>query len=504
MDDIGNDGVGQCKWRDSTGYLRDGLLITRDNWAHYERIPTPFDQYPQIKSKYFYSFAIGHSLLVIKQANRYFRTSIDTICWKEIPLNIRDIAMDYESDEWVIITRENCLLRSTDLLTFDTVNTNGPCYLTTIKYADSQAIYGFAYNENMIQTQRGSIDYLYRISKDGITACDLNTEDLPLEPQRRYLKDGTEKQTLLAGNTRVGLASNKDLILYDNSEQKWYRHLKTPFSIEDIQICKGELAGNLLLSDGARQYLVALDTPIITPFRYERPLDDFLKSPVKSVNIVFKFFPCDGERYEEKVLYTLDGNTFFLKKCSLRNKQNGFAKEFPAEQLCKQLEAFNLRYDAPVKLEDIGFTQADYDSLQRFMFSNSRGAFNYFGDSVTVEHVLAILPQLNDSIWTDIIQSYWNGGCTSYSTIEITFQNKTGKSLVISNLDNACGYGYFPYKTPFQVQCGKKAFPCASIPFMQFISEIMPPSMAGHEFSHFSLLMKACRYVLWHREMFEF
>ena len=327
-------------------------------------------------------------------------------------------------------------------------------------------------------------------------------EDIPLVPRYHYLKGKIVKQELVDGNTRVALASDNDVILYDNKEQKWYRHLKTSFPIKDIQICMGELSGNLLLSDGARQYLVALDTPTITPFHYERPLDDFLKSPVKSVDIVYKFFPCDGKRYEERVLYNLNGNAFFVKKCSLRKKQNDFVKEFPAEWLYKQLEIFNLRYDAAVKKGDFGFTQADYDSLRRFMFSSSTGAFNYLDDSVTVEHVLGILPQLNDSAWTDIIQSYWNGGCTSSSTLEISFQNKAGKSLVISNLDNACGYGYFPYRTPFQVQCGDKVFPCANVPFMFFVSEIMPPVMVDNNFSHFNLLMKACRYVLRHREMF--
>ena len=37
---------------------------------------------------------------------------------------------------------------------------------------------------------------------------------------------------------------------------------------------------------------------------------------------------------------------------------------------------------------------------------------------------------------------------------------------------------------------------------MQSVSEIMPPSMVDRNFSHFNLLMKACRYVLMHREMY--
>ena len=349
---------------------------------------------------------------------------------------------------------------------------------------------------------QGIIDSLYCYTPDGLTACGFYREDIPLVPQYIFFNGKFVKQKLVAGNTWVALASDNDVILYDKKKKKWYRHLKTPFLIEDIQICKGELSGNLLLSDGARQYLVALDTPTITPFHYERPLDDFLKSPVKSVDIVYKFFPCDGKRYEERVLYNLNGNAFFVKKCSLRKHQNDFVKEFPAEWLYKQLETFNLRYDAPVKKGDFGFTQADYDSLRRFMFSSSTGALNYLGDSVTVERILGILPQLNDSVWTDIIHSYWSGRCTSSSTLEITFQNKAGKSLVISNRNDACGYGFFPYRTPFQVQCGDKVFPCASVPFMQSVSENMPPSMVDRNFSHFNLLMKACRYVLMHRELY--
>ena len=91
MDDNGYDGIRWYRWKDSAGVSRYGLLITRDNWAHYEKIPTPYDQHPEIKSKYFYPSIICHSRLVVKQGDRCFWTPIDTICWREIPLNIRDM-----------------------------------------------------------------------------------------------------------------------------------------------------------------------------------------------------------------------------------------------------------------------------------------------------------------------------------------------------------------------------------------------------------------------------
>ncbi|MBR6063132.1 MAG: hypothetical protein IKP54_03080 [Bacteroidales bacterium] len=506
MENNGLCGVGKRDMRDSSGKTRDEILITKDNWKHYEVVPTPCEQHPEIKQRsYFFEFAICRSILVVEQSDKYFWTSIDTICWREIPLDIRDFIVDRESNEWVIVTRGNSLLRSSDMLTFDTVNTGGPCYFAKIKYADRQSVYGMSYNAHKMRFLRSIIDTLYRFSTDGLNSCGLYTEEVALRPHREYSisqKDGSAEQKLVANNTRVALANADELIFYDKSEQKWYRHLKTAFPIKDVQVCIGELAGNLLLSDGARLYLVPMDTAVITPFRYERPLEDFLKSPVLSVNIVYKFFPCDGRRYEENVLYCLDGNSFVVKKLSLRKKQNDFVKNIPVQQLYKQLEALNVGYDASVKVADIGFTQADYDSLRRFLFSNSRGIFDYLGDSITVERILGVLPQLGDSVWTDIVKTYWDGGCTSYSTLEITFQNQKGKTLVISNTDNACGYGYFPYKTPFQVQCGGYTFPGTSLPFMQFVREIMPPAMVMLNFSHFSLLLKACRYVLWNREKF--
>lgn len=111
MDDNGHDGMGRLNWKDSEGISRESLMMTRDNWAHYEKIPTPYDQHPEIEKKYFfYSFAICRSNMLMEQADRYFWTSIDTICWREIPLNIRDFAVDRDNDEWVIVTRENQLL----------------------------------------------------------------------------------------------------------------------------------------------------------------------------------------------------------------------------------------------------------------------------------------------------------------------------------------------------------------------------------------------------------
>jgi len=74
--------------------------------------------------------------------------------------------------------------------------------------------------------------------------------------------------------------------------------------------------------------------------------------------------------------------------------------------------------------------------------------------------------------------------------------------LVVSHTDNSCRNGYYPYKTPFQVQCDGRSFPATSLPFMRFIGEITPTSMQDDSFSKFSLLMKAYRYIIWHREAF--
>jgi hypothetical protein len=508
MDDNGHDGMGRLNWKDSEGISRESLMMTRDNWAHYEKIPTPYDQHPEIKKNYFfYSYAICRSKMMMEQADRYFWTSIDSICWREIPLNIRDFAVDRDNDEWVIVTRENQLLRSADLVTFDTVNTNGPCYFTVVKHADNQAVYGYSYNDNRKSALQERIDSLYRISADGLTAYGLYTEDIPIKPNRYcYIRDknGDIKQELESGDLRVALDSPHDLILFDQHNQKWYRHLKTTFPIEDVQIGTGELNGNLLLSDGARQYLAKIDTPVVTPYRLERPLDEFLKSPIESIDIVYKFFPCDGQRYSERVLYHLKGNKFVINKLSLWRKGAKFSHTFTDKELRKELKALNTGYDASVKVSDIGFTQEDYDSLGRFIFPYARKMvdFSTWCDSATKERVLEVLPQLSDSIWTEIIQSYQDGSCTSASTFEVTFQNKAGKTLVVSHTDNSCNYGYYPYKTPFQIQCDDRSFPATNLPFMRFIGEITPTSMQDRSFSKFSLLMKAYRYVLWHREAF--
>lgn len=444
-------------------------------------------------------------MLVLEQGGRYFTTSIDAISWREIQLNIRDIVADRENNEWVIVTRENQLLRSADLLTFDTVNTNGPCFFTKIKHADRQAIYGFSYNEEQLRWNQGRLDSLYRISSGEMTACGLYTGQLPISPNMFHPVSGRNGKTegeIKANGTRVALESDHDLILYDRHNKQWYRHLKTTFPIWDVQVCSGKLAGNLLLSDGARMYLAKMDTPVVTPFRYEHPLDEFLKSPVTSVNLGLKGHSCDGH-FGQSVLYVLKDNTFEInKKSSLLKKDADFSQSFSAKRLREALNTLNNSYDSPVSVSDFGFTQDDYDSLRRFLFSGSSLTLSAYCDSITRERILEVLPQLGDSIWTDIIQSYQSGGCSTVGTLEITFQNAADKTLVVSCTDDACSYGHFPYMTPFQIQCGGYSFPGTSIPFMRFIGEIKAPSMFWHHFSNFSLLMKAFRHVLWHREEF--
>ena len=507
MDNDGLRGIATQKGKDHEGKTRDCLLVTRDNWVHYETIPTPVDQLPDIeRSNYVRFHKVCGSILVVEQADRYFWTFIDTIRWREIPLNIRDMAVDRESDEWVMVTRENLLLRSTDLRTFDTLNPDSPCLFKVIKHADRRGIYGFIYNDLSLRNSRDAIDSLYRFSTDGLTAYGLYTDEYEIAPCRFFpisqIKD-TEQWELKANGVRVGLESSHDVILYDHRNRKWYRHLRTPFPVRDMEICKDELAGNLLLSDGAHQYLVPVDTSMFTPFHYERPLDEFLKSPVTTIDIVLKGSSCDG-RSEQSLVYELKGSNFVVKTSSLSKKEPKFVHALPADQLSEQLNALNRDYDAPIRAADFGFTQEDYDSLRRFLFSKSGGFFNFdlFCDSVTNERIFGMLPHLDDSLWNDAIKSHWYGNCTSRSTLIITFRNRAGKSLIIHCTDDACGYGHFPYRTPFQVQCGRYIFPSASIPFMRFIGENLPPSMTWRNFSHFMALMKAYRYILWHRELF--
>ena len=137
------------------------------------------------------------------------------------------------------------------------------------------------------------------------------------------------------------------------------------------------------------------------------------------------------------------------------------------------------------------------------MFEDKYGDFTVLCDSATKERVLDLLPHLDDNAWNAVIKSGWPGTCTSFGNFEITIENEAGDTLVVSCVDDACRDGYFPYLTPFRVQCGKYDFPSTSLSFMRFVGEIMPPNMMyRYEFSNFSLLMKAYRYIIWHREAF--
>ena len=507
MDDNGHDGIGRLNWKDSEGISRESLMMTRDNWAHYEKIPTPFDQHPEIKKNYFfYSFAICQSKMVMEQADRYFWTSIDTIRWQEIPYNIRDFAVDRESEEWVLVTRDNILLRSADMLTFDTVNTHGPCLLTHIKYADKQAVYGYSYNEWQTWGYLKDIDSLYRFDTAGQTVCGLFSEDEPVTPSYNrnpivYNDRGRWELPSEEGNFTLG--SDRDLIRKDNHNNKWYRVLRTSFPIWDVQLCTDDLKGNLLISDGTRQYLVPIDNPTMTLFHYEGPLDDFLKSPVKSVKVAVMFHSCTNGNFDEYVLYKLDGNMFDAKKIAPRNKFTDFPDPFPAKTLQKHLAELNRCYDPEVRAADFNFSQADYDSLRRYVFEDKYADFTVLCNSATKERVLGLLPHLDDNTWNAVIKSGWPGTCTSFGNFEVTMENEAGDKLVVSCVDASCRHGYFPYLTPFRVQCGKYDFPSTSLSFMRFVGEIMPPNMMyRYEFSNFSLLMKAYRYVIWHREAF--
>lgn len=467
------------------------IFLTDDNWQTATKLKSPFDlgllpNDPDYSDTHINDLLYWRNFLLIEQNGCCFYTEVgDTARWRALPVATESFMEDTARNLLAITTKDGYLLLTADLRQFDTIG----------RFSDTDGGTLIAVRDNQYYVTNKS--HLFIVSRDGVRTHDFYT-DQPI-----HISEYRSKDKVGSNLFYIEGRSRRSLYHFDKKRNQWYR-IKTPLkTIADI-LPYQKSRDVVMLSDGYHNYLFDINKQTYTPFRYEHPLQDFLKHPIKSILITASSFGC-FHSIIEGIEYSRNGDFFVSQDNKLREEWNAedsiadkcfkeFSKTFPAAKLDSLLNNLDEHYDMGLSWKMFDITPSDIDSMRATIklmdnrIRNDKASLQWAGDTML---------QLSDSLLTAIVLPDYSGGCTTSNKLAICFTNSQNKKLVIRCEDSNCQIGSVPYMLPGRIDYDGKIFYVSHIPFMQFVSTLMPEKMiTRNKFTVHELLCKVARYLL--------
>lgn len=466
------------------------IFLTEDNWQTATKLKSPFDMgllpnNPEYSDTHINDLLYWRNFLLIKQNGCCFYTEIgNTARWRALPVATESFMEDTAHNLLAITTKNGYLLLTADLRQFDTI--------ARFSDTDGGNLIAVTVNKFYITTD----DHLFIVSQDRVRTCDFYT-DQPIHISE-YAKQKVGSHFFYKYDLDDGI-----LYHFDKKRNQWYR-IKTPLKIIADILPYPKSSDTVMLSDGYHNYLFDINKQTYTPFRYEHPLQDFLNYPIKSIRITASSQGCFHGIFES-IEYCRNGDQFVSQNNSAREGWNAkdpvadkcfkkFSKTFPAAMLDSLLNNLDEHYDMELSWKMFDITPADIDSMRATIklmdnrIRNDKASLQWAGDTML---------QLSDSLLTAIVLPDYSGGCTTSNELAICFTNSQNKKLVIRCEDSNCQTGSVPYMLPGKIVYDGKTFYISHIPFMQFVSTLMPEKMITRDkFTVHELLCKVAKYLL--------
>ena len=467
------------------------IFLTDDNWQTALKLKSPFDlgmlpNNPDYSDTHINDLLYWHDFLFIEQNGCCFYTEVgDTARWRPLPVATESFMEDTARNLLAITTKDGYLLQTADLRKFDTLR----------RFSDADGGELIAVKDNQYYVTNKS--HLFIVSRDGVRTHDFYT-DQPIHISEYRCKD-TVSGHLFYRDFRT-------LYHFDKKRNQWYR-IKTPLkTIADI-LPYPKNRNIVILSDGYHNYLFDINKQTYTPFRYEHPLSDFLKYPIDSIRITATSSGCFHGIFES-VEYSRNGNHFISQKNPVREGWNAedhkadkcfkkFSKTFPAAKMDSMLNNLDEHYDIGLSWTMFDITPADIDSMRATIGGPEFWTYRIRKDSASLQWAVDTLLQLSDSLLTAIVLPEYSGGCTTFNMLTICFTNSQNEKLTIRCEDDYCSTGTVPYMLPGKIVYDGKTFYISYVPFMEFVSTLMPEKMITRDkLTVHELLCKVARYLL--------
>lgn len=377
------------------GTHENQLYLTNDNWQTFRRLPTPKDQ---LGNKTYFSrprigcIRIWNNSAYVTQNDKMFCTSLaSTPEWNPVPMTQCEV--DQEEAALWYITDSGRLERRTvygELATFDVTVDN------LIRVVDGKLYASVPFG-------------VLRISADGkVDTCLYYTTQKPIKEDWSWVKLGHGQNLWASDGKSVFLTDKKGW--YRIAQLQGITALKSdPTSESHIIIC---------LNDGTQR---RIDTAgYIEPYRFNRPLDDFLDKGLQGLTIETYSAGCFHYN-SNTITYRRNGDKLYEAGNNF-DSNNFKTRYFPVATVEEALRNLSLRYDATPTAYDFGLEDTSIDVNAILNEPNLGWSTSRYG------YRIYIVNSLGDSLKVSGVQSVHNdvGGRTRFPwLLPMTIDSRT-------------------------------------------------------------------------------
>lgn len=452
------------------GISNNELFFTQNNWATYQKIQTPLQQYPNLKDslpdKIIDKIRVWNDYVVVQQGDRIFYSKQNPIEWKRFPLPADAFETDAQNEElYVLVGRKVYRMSSpSKYQLFYNQDIMPSCY-SIIGIVDGKMYCSASANDGVVC-----------VSKDKVEFCGFYTEEHPI-PTPPIVFD--------IHGVRWG-CENRDNSIYQWDEKvgTWFRIYRTneqsPFtSIVDMRPYPQDTTGQsvVILSreeDDYHNFLFTALPSVVRPYQYEFPLSGFLESPVQKIILQARQIAFLGESLDE-ITYIRKGDVY--KTSNGKGKCEVFHSEFSAAVLDSMLNILNQNPHPTISIRDFEITKHDIDTFRhslfrRYVLSSSQDTENYDFLSHFADTVLSVSDAVVTESFTHAPYCISTGSSFYFN---IWMVNQRGDTLHIQRSSDFCVEP--SYALPAIVSTDNVAFASTNVAFMKFIKSIMMPNM---------------------------
>jgi hypothetical protein len=313
-------------------------------------------------------------------------------------------------------------------------------------------------------------DCLYKITANGFASSQLFTDDIKIpEPNRE----------LTFGGRRFGF-ENRDILCFDETQQKWYRLMTLNFPILNATVFQNSL---LVTGDSLNSYYsVDPDNRLIKT--YKLPVNLFAGKNVSKIRFENGFQGCFGGGNMHRI-YIKKAGKFVVQKDSSSNKYlAGSMQEF-GQAIVKQIvNLIDSSRFSKVSLTDLNISATDITAFKNFIDQerlrikksgvdrfNEQNLYDFPGENADFGFYKSAADSLTRISEVNINNAFWQTS-TIWSTTttwrRVVFVFEDGTKLIIENSDYRPNYLYAPWRIDYE----GLTFETNSIKFGQYIDKL--------------------------------
>lgn len=450
------------------------LYSTTDNWKTCTPVETPFSQGKidsDGKGLDVDEVYIWKNYYIVKQGKDYFYSNKSEFKWERLQKNLQIISIDKISKRLYGITDSLQIIEIKDFENYVNISANFVKRKPKTFKSVNDCIY--------ILDEDNEV---YKINQNQNKSSLLYSNEIQISPP--IIQDSY-------GNTKAGV-EGKQILLFDNQQNKWYRSVAVDFYIHDFYLKNKTEA---ILWAGYNSYLYNLTNNQIEIFKYEKPLHEFLSSNIVEVTIncgrSCGYGGCHGVRFDQ-IIYEHKDSLMLCDKyvifsvgelgANRKEKKKKYKSSFREANLSDILKGINENPYVIPSFKDFKIDGMDkIFNAEKVNQISSKSEKNEFDK--TVDNLDLYLNETVDKVIQQNESVLWST-CNEWFGVTIINENSDTLTFTKQYFADSKAYHF-----PWTVNYKNVYFTSYCLDFSRMIDVILPEKFRGKEYFDNNVLL---------------